>query len=177
MKNFLLFLIVFFFFSLNIKAQTLLYGEAEYNVQKALNEVQSKVIYKINPIIFKPYLFDYNKNENIMALLNGKIEIKDRELALFSSGTYGVVYKKDLLHAYYYSAEGKLEYIDVRSGYNYPFKSYQYDVNGNLVNMGLRVSKRETYLYDNKSKLIAHWVGENGYDENGNIIMTRKFLE
>ena len=43
--------------------------------------------------------------------------------------------------------------------------------------MGLRVSKRETFLYSPNGELIAHWIGPNGYDENGQIIMTRKFIE
>lgn len=163
--------------SLPIEAEILLRGELEYNVQSALNIVQDGVVRKINPIIFKPFLLDYNRNENLDALYNGVIELKDRELGLFSIGTYGIVYKKDPLRAYYYSNDGVLEFVDFRSAKDYPYKSYQYDVFGNLVNMGFRVSKSETFIYSPDGDLIAHWIGEKAYDENGEIIMTRKLMD
>lgn len=175
MKKFLLLLCLFFIVNLAF-ADMILQGGAEYNVQSAREEVQENVQYKINPRQFSPNLVDINRAENLTALLKGQVELKDRTLALFSVGTYGVVYKNDPLHAYYYSNSGVLEFVDVRTGRDYPYKSYQYDMGGNLVNMGLRLSKDETYIYDAKGKLIAHWVGSNGYDENGKIIMTRKFM-
>ena len=175
-KSIFLFLILIFTAQIS-SAEMLLYGEAEYNVKKALNEVRQNQQNKINPHLFYPHLLDINRDENLTALLKGQIELKDRELALFSIGTYGVVYKNDPLHAYYYSNSGILEYIDTRSRKEYPYKSYQYDIAGNLINMGLRVSKRETFLYSPNGELIAHWIGPNGYDENGQIIMTRKFIE
>ena len=176
MKQFLLVLILIFFIQ-PCFADLLLQGEAEYNVQSALTEVQKNFQPKVNPIKFKPFLLDYNRDENLNALYKGFAEIKYRELALFSIGTYGVVYKNDPLHAYYYSNSGILEFIDIRTGNEYPYKSYQYDISGNLVNMGLRISKKETYIYTPNGKLIAHWVGQNGYDEKGELIMTRKFVE
>ena len=158
-------------------ADLLLRGEAEYNVTTALMEIQQNIQPKINLLKFKPFLLDYNYDENLTALYKGIVELKDRELALFSVGTYGVVYKNDPLHAYYYSNNGILEFVDIRSARQYPYKSYQYDMSGNLVNMGLRVSKSEAYLYTPNGKLVAHWVGENGYDEKGYLIMKRKFVE
>lgn len=173
------FLVLFWFFTIAIsaQAQVLLQGGAEYNVYTALSEVRENVQYRINPRLFAPNFLDKNCSENLTALLNGQVELKDRSLALFSVGTYGVVYKNDPLHAYYYSNSGVLEFVDVRSGTDYPYKSYQYDMAGNLVNMGLRLSKAETFIYDAAGKLIAHWVGANGYDEYGKVVMTRKFIE
>lgn len=170
-------LLIFLFFPLSANADMILYGEADYNVSKALDEVKKDVTRNINLKKFYPYLVDINRKENITCLLSGQIELKDRELALFSNGAYGVVYKNNPLYAYYYSVSGILEYIDIRTQKEYPYKSYQYDINGNLVNMGLRLSKRETYIYSPSGELIAHWVGENGYNSNGNIIMKRKFIE
>lgn len=170
-------LLLCLFFTVNMAfADMVLQGVAEYNVQSAREEVQKSVQCKINPRQFAPNLVDLNYAENITALLKGQVELKDRTLALFSVGTYGVVYRNDPLHAYYYSSSGVLEFVDIRTGKDYPYKSYQYDMGGNLVNMGLRLSKGETYIYDAKGKLIAHWVGSNGYDENGRIIMTRKIM-
>ena len=176
MKNLCVFIIVIIL-SEPCFAELLLQGETEYNVYTALGEVQNHFKPKINLIKFKPFLLDYNYDENLTALYKGIVELKDRELALFSVGTYGVVYKNDPLHAYYYSNNGILEFVDIRSARQYPYKSYQYDMSGNLVNMGLRVSKSEAYLYTPNGKLVAHWVGENGYDEKGYLIMKRKFVE
>ena len=178
MKKVVSLLFFLFVFIGNIAyADIILEGEAEYNVYSAKNALEETVQYRINPKIFKFHLLDVNRLENMTALLKGQAELKDRTLAIFSNGNYGVVYKKDPLHAYYYSNSGVLEYVDVRTGLEYPYKSYQYDMTGSLVNMGLRVSKEETYLYDVKGNLIAHWVGENGYDERGRVVMKRKFME
>lgn len=175
-KLFCLILLLFFNIQL-VFADMVLYGEAEYNVETALNEVSQNKKTKINPLILKPYLLDVNHYENLTSLLKGQVDLKDRELAMFSIGTYGVVYKNNPYNAYYYSNSGVLEYIDIRSGKDYPYKSYQYDIKGNLVNMGLRVSKKETYIYSPNGKLIAHWKGAFGYDEKGRVIMSRKFIE
>lgn len=176
MKKFLV-LFLFLTIELGAQAQMVLQGGAEYNVQSARQEVQESVRYEINPRQFTPNLVDLNRDENLTALLKGQVEFKDRTLALFSVGTYGVVYKNDPLHAYYYSNSGVLEFVDVRTSEDYPYKSYQYDMGGNLVNMGLRLSKGEAYIYNAQGKLIAHWVGANGYNEYGKIVMTRKFVE
>ena len=176
MKIFLI-ILVFMCSILCARADMLLQGGAEYNVQSALSEVKQNVQYRINPKQFASYFVDINRDENLSMLLKGQVDLKDRTLAFFSVGTYGIVYKNDPLHAYYYSGEGILKYVDVRTGRNYPYKSYQYDMSGNLVNMGLRISKGETYIYDANGKLMAHWVGANGYDDMGKLVMTRRFVE
>ncbi len=175
MKKFLTFLMIFFFAQPGF-ADMVLQGAAEYNVQSARNEVQENVQYKVSPANFSAHILDPNRDENSNAL-KGNVSLKDRAIAAFSIGTYGVTYNNDPLHAYYYSPQGVLNYIDVRSGKDYPYKSYQYDVSGKLVNMGLRVSKAETYIYNPQGILMAHWVGSNGYDENGKLVMTRQYKE
>lgn len=176
MKKFLS--LICLLFTVNVAfADLILQGGAEYNVKSARQEVQASVQYKLNPRQFAQNFVDLNRDENFTALLNGQVELKDRTLALFSIGTYGVVYKDDPLHAYYYSNNGVLEFVDVRTSKNYPYKSYQYDMDGNLVNMGLRLSKGEAYIYNAQGKLVAHWIGANGYNERGKVVMTRKFVE
>lgn len=64
-----------------------------------------------------------------------------------------------------------------RNRSEYPYKTYKYTPDGRLVNMSLRVSKGETFIYTPDGNLLAHWVGANAFDENGNIIMTRKYYE
>jgi len=123
--------------------------------------------------------FDKQYEENMACLLNGKTELTDRNLALFSDGSYGVEYKNlDTPHFIrYYDKDGKLMNIEVKEGVDYPYKTYKYDTNGTLVNMTYRKSKSETFIYTPGGKLIAHWVGPNAYDQAGNVIMTRKYSE
>lgn len=158
-------------------ADTVLYGSAEYNVNSAREQVTDGVTYKINKKIFQSKLYDYDNTSNLQNIINGNLELKDRTLAFFSNSTYGVLYKDEPYSVYYYDADGFLIYIDQKSSLNYPYNFYKYDTTGNLVNMGVRVSKNETYIYSPNEKLIAHWVGNNAYDEKNNIIMKRKYQE
>ena len=109
--------------------------------------------------------------------MKGHAEIKDRVLAQFSDSSYAVMYYDNPLYVWYYSPEGVLTHIEVKDGTNYPYKSYKYDTDGKLVNMGLRVSKEETFIFDPSGKLIAHWLKDKGYDENGKVIMKRRYKE
>ena len=67
--------------------------------------------------------------------------------------------------------------IEIRDGLKYPFKAYKYAPTRELINMSLRVSKGETFIYTPQGELIAHWVGMYGYDAKGNVILTRKYVE
>ena len=43
--------------------------------------------------------------------------------------------------------------------------------------MSLRVSKDETFIFNKSGKLLAHWIGNNCYDENNSVIMTREIFQ
>ncbi len=173
-------LIIFLLFLLTIQsanAGMLLTGEVQYTTESAREElIQSKPA-KPDDKFVSVFLRDENYNENMTALLKGNVELKDRTLAIFSDNSYAVMYHSDKLHVFYYSPSGELTHTEVKDGINYPYKSYKYDISGKLVNMGLRVSKAETYIFSPDGRLIAHWVKQYGYDENGNVIMTRKYFE
>ena len=158
-------------------ADTMLYGSAEYNVNSAREQVADGVAYKINKNIFQSKLYDYDNKTNLQNIINGNLELKDRTLAFFSDSTYGILYKDEPYSVYYYDADGFLIYVDQKSSLNYPYNFYKYDTTGTLINMGVRVSKAETYIYSPDEKLIAHWVGNNAYDEKNNIIMKRRYQE
>ena len=160
-----------------VMAETLLFGSAEYNVSSAREQVADGIAYKINKKIFHSKLYDYDNKSNLQNIIKGNLELKDRTLAFFSDSTYGVLYKDEPYSVYYYDADGFLIYIDQKSSLNYPYNFYKYDTTGNLINMGVRVSKEETYIYSPDEKLIAHWVGNNAYDENNNVIMKRRYQE
>lgn len=132
---------------------------------------------KLNPFFTAQHITDKNNTENLKYFLRGNVELKDRTLAFFSDSTYAVMYNEDKCHVWYYTNSGKLIYTEVKDGLNYPYKSYKFNTAGKLINMGLRVSKGETFIYSPNGKLIAHWLGQYAYDEKGNIIMSRKYSD
>lgn len=110
-------------------------------------------------------------------MLKGSTELSDRTLAYFSDGSYGVNYNDDKIHVWYYKNDGTLMYAEEKTALDYPYKTYKYTPNGDLVNMSLRTSEEETFIFNKSGKLIAHWIGKNCFDEQNNIIMTRKILK
>lgn len=170
-------LILCIFISLPSYAETILTGGVDYNVNSAREELLNSPVKKINPHITPQYITDKNNRENLEYFLQGNVELKDRTLAFFSDSTYAVMYNDDKYHVRYYSNSGKLIYTEVKDGLNYPYKSYKFDTSGRLINMGLRVSKEETFIYSPDGKLIAHWKGQFAYDEKGNVIMSRKYTD
>ena len=175
LKKLILFLVLFLILPVN--AQTVLTGEVTYDVDSARKELLENPIKKLSPQLVAKYLTDSENRENLGYALQGNVELQDRTLAFFSDGTYAVMYDRDKYHVWYYSHDGKLIYAEEKDGIEYPYKSYKYTTMGELVNMGLRVSKEETFIYSPNGRLIAHWLRENAYDEDGNIIMQRKYAK
>ena len=175
MKKFIL--IIFIMVALGAQADMVLQGEVKYNVETARDELTSVTVPSPNIQQIRDNYFDKNFKENAIYLLKGKAKLKDRELAFFSDNSYGVIYDKNKKEVFYYFSDGRLMFIELRDGLNYPFRSYKYDLQGNLVNMGLRVSKEETFIYTPDGELIAHWIKNTGYDTKGNIIMIRRYAE
>ena len=158
-------------------ADEVLTGGVEYTTDIAREELLQKTPLKPDGLSVLTNIADENYKENKTLLLKGHAEIKDRVLAQFSDSSYAVMYYDNPLYVWYYSPEGVLTHIEVKDGTNYPYKSYKYDTEGNLVNMGLRVSKEETFIFDKSGKLIAHWLKDKGYDETGKVIMKRHYKQ
>jgi hypothetical protein len=154
-------LIVIFALALPVAANAdedfVLHGGVEYDVNSARKELMSEAYGSVAPKLLSAHIYDRGGGER----------------AVFSDLTYAVIYDDDPLHAWYYAGDGVLLYVEQKNSTNYPYKSYKYDTAGNHVNMSLRVSKEETFIYSPAGKLIARWLGANGYDEHGRVIMTR----
>ena len=170
-------IILFLFISLSANADMLLQGEVKYNVDSAREELTNTQALKPQQILFQNNFYDKNFKENATYLLKGNAKLKDREIAFFSDNTYGIIYKKNKKEVFYYYPNGQLMYVELRDRIEYPFKAYKYDLYGNMVNMSLRVSKEETFIYNQDGELIAHWIGNFGYDTKGNVIMTRRYAK
>ena len=173
MKRFIL-LVLFLLFISPCNAQ-IITGEVEYNTNSQM--VSGKQTQKISFNKIRNHFFDSNNVENLNYLFKGITELKDRKLARFSDGSYGVQYYDDPLFSWYYSSNGKLINFIQKDTENYPSRFTKFKPDGSVSNTGYRISQNESYIYDKEGKLLAHWIGNNCYDENSNIIMTRKIMD
>ena len=172
----LLLLIFLLFLSLSVNAQ-IITGEVEYNADIARGEVFSKPIEKISFDRIRNRLYDSDNIENLNYLFQGITELKDRKLAKFSDGSYGIQYYDDPMYSWYYSSSGKLINFIQKDSVSYPCRITKYKPDGSVTNMGYRVSDKESFLFSPNGKLLAHWLGNNCYDEYNHIIMTRKIMQ
>lgn len=152
-------------------------GEVMYSVRDASIELQQNRPQTLDYLIAQNNFVDKNHTENYSALLKGVTKLSDRTLGIFSDGSYALNYKNDLTHVWYYDKNGFLINVEERTSLQYPYRSYKYDSDGELVNMSMRVSEKETFIFSPVGELLGHWIGENCYDENGNVVMTRKILK
>ncbi len=154
----------------------MLQGNAQFNAEMAREEVFNKIDYALGPNAFRDYWEDPNNAANYEALSQGKTKVSNRQLSLFSDGTYGVRYTNDPYHNYYYQKDGTLFKVDVlnKPFYVYPHRSVAYNRYGSFKNATYAVSKSEQYLYDIQKNLMGHWVDDTCYDEKGNVLMLRK---
>lgn len=172
-----IFTVIFLLMSILPCTGQVITGEVKYTQETAREEVFAEPELSPNLNLVKVNTFDKNRNENLNKLINGYTELKDRTLALFSDMSYGVTYKDNPTYVWYYDNSGILIYYDIKSSLEYPYKTYKYSSDKKLLNISLRVSKAETFIYNKQGELIAHWKDNNCYDKNGKIIMSRKIYE
>lgn len=179
MKKYFISLIIFILTVIitPVSQAEVLQGGVSYDVNSARNELMDGISYTIDSKYVNDFYYDKDYEQNANYILQGLTSLKDRTLAYFSDGTYAVCKNNDPYHVYYYGAAGNLNYVEEKDGLNYPYKTYKYNTAQKLVNMSMRVSKSETFIYSNNGKLLAHWLKDKAYDESGNVIMKRKYVE
>lgn len=175
MKKIFLVLVILLF-HLPVYAEVL-QGGVTYDVNSAREELLKYSDNKIDKTLVESFYRDYYYKENQAYKLKADTTLTNRVLAFFSDTTYGVMYNAIPLYVWYYSKDGDLIYMEKKDSTEYPYKAYKYTPSGLLMNMSLRVSKEETFIYTPAGKLVAHWIGPNAYDEDNNIIMTREYKE
>lgn len=161
MKKCLLILIMFFCV-LPIDAQ-IITGEIEYTNQQNGNNLYE-------------YYIDKNNIENRNNILVGNVNLTDKKLVSFSDGTYGIQYYDNPMYSWYYSNNGRLISYTQKDSLSYPCNVIKYKPDGTVLNKGYRVSENESYIYSSQGKLLGHWIDGTCYDEQGNVIMTRKTM-
>ncbi len=155
-------------FSLTIK------GGISYTVNEARIIAFNDLDYKIDTSIYEKYFIDTNYKQNKNSIANGVFRTKKYNLTSYSDNSYSVSYKYNKKICFYYDPYGKLESIGYTIGNRYPRKGIKYYKNGDLEEIFLIISSKEQFIFDKNKKLIAHWIGNNCYDEQGKLVMTRK---
>lgn len=121
----------------------------------------------------KNYLKDYEE------ISSGKKEDDEKNYCGFYYGkllvVYGIQYKNEPKHKYYYDAMGGLRWVEVFSDNypNFPYWSYQYYRNGKLTAAYYNLSDYDQYMFDANKKFVGRAYKENIYNKNAKVIMTR----
>lgn len=150
-------------FSKLIFAETILQGGISYTVSQAREHSFKNLKAHIPAQTFKKY----KKYKKFLNLFN--------DITVFSDGSFAVDDKKNNI-CYYYSKDKTLQFVEIILNTSLPRKSVKYDINGNLYSIVLDIGKNEQFIFDASKKLVAHWIGENGYNEKGELIFTRNKL-
>ena len=167
MKKIILIFVLFLLSNSEVLAYKL-QGSISYTVDAARNEAFQNVNNKINMSDYTDYLIDSNKfNKHKKNLNNPKI-------TNFSNGVYSISYKNNPQLSYIYFENGQLKGIAFRINKKYPKKTIAYDNKGNLSSVMYTLKNDEQFIFDKNKKLVAHWIGNNCYNEQGELIMTRE---
>lgn len=149
-------------------------GAVSYTVESARQIAFSGVKKQIDMSEYKNYFEDENFESNISAMAKNKTKYKNRKITKFSDGSYSIRYLNNYNVTYYYSDSGRLQSIDYNENGDFPLKSIKYKDTGLLEAVALSVSSDEQYVFDAEGNFDGHWIGKNGYDENGNFFGTRE---
>ncbi|MDD3593445.1 MAG: hypothetical protein PHX18_02340 [Candidatus Gastranaerophilales bacterium] len=123
---------------------------------------------------------DPNYPMNMYYLKTGQTNLQDRLIAGFYMKkilyAYGVIYKKNPKHCYYYNAIGNLFSVEIfDKNYNdYPVSSAQYYMNGKLGSVVYAQSEYDEFVYNDKGKFLGRWYQDKYYNNKAKVIMTRE---
>ena len=111
---------------------------------------------------------------------NGVTEDEDAKYCAFyyKKGTlvmYAIQYKTNPHNAFYYTAFGKLYYVDITSNDypNFPYYSMQYNRKGQLKSAIYFVSKDIQYMYGPNKEFQGIWYKDKMYNASGKQTLTR----
>ena len=182
MKKIIIFIFLAVFFALQACSETVLEGKITYTVESARKLAFDGIPRTIPHEQIDSYMQDRDRKDNIDALKNGA-DLENRSVQLFKGmifKAYAVTYYDNPKYTYYYlNAMNQLAFIDIDEvdatkldEIKYPFRTIRYDLRGNLMAVGIYVSDEERFLYKKDGTLIAHWIGNVGYNAKGRKIGT-----
>lgn len=129
--------------------------------------------------IYKDKLKDENHLKNYNEISAGKTEDMEHNYCGFYWKkylmVYGIQYKNKLDENLYYDAMGNLKWVDKYSAEypNFPYMSYQYNLNGTLKAVYYFNSNYDQYIFDEKGNFKGRWYKDKMYDRKAKVIMTR----
>ena len=171
--KYLILLIIFLGLYAPVNAEALK-GGVSYTVDEARVKAFSNVPLKIDMNEYKKYFKDPNYEENKKAIAKGGKCLRKKNITVYLDKGYSISYKNKKNITFYYDKNGKLENIDIDYKKTFPMQSAKYDINGNLDSTCLGLENYEQYMFDRNQKLRAHWIGNNCYNENGELINIRE---
>lgn len=195
--SFIYFILLFLSFILYLKSPSYALSlsggvSKEWNINSARTEA-FKYIPPL-PKINSQYISDPYREENQRALLSGIKYLKNRRVIAFKNNSYAVqiIDNNNFDKAYYYNYLGELEAVDYRvypiniktlRDFNisdpslYPYKIYKYSYpSGKLISVSIEVKYRDQYIFDPSGQFRYHWINDFCYDENSNIVNSRKTI-
>lgn len=155
------FILIILFFVLPVYAENTIHGGLSYTVNQARVWAFDNISYKLPMSVFQDKLSFVKSRKN-------------KYVTFFSDGDYSVTYRKNPDYTYYYSPEDNLRVVEIMLDKVYPKKSIRYDSSGDLDSVSIDLINNEQFIFDLNKKLVVHWVGENGYNDDGELIKTRK---
>jgi len=129
---------------------------------------------------FSSFSKDKNYKHHYMLTNNGVTQDEEAKYCAFyykndTLVMYAIQYNNNPHNAFYYTAFGKLYYVDVTSANypNYPYYSIQYDRKGNLKSAIYFVSHDMQYMYGPNKEFQGLWYKDKMYSANGKQTLTR----
>ncbi|MBP3821141.1 hypothetical protein J6G99_05800 [bacterium] len=129
---------------------------------------------------FSSFRKDKEYKHHYMMTNNGVTEDEDAKYCAFyyKKGTlvmYAIQYKTNPHNAFYYTAFGKLYYVDITSNDypNFPYYSMQYNRKGQLKSAIYFVSKDIQYMYGPNKEFQGIWYKDKMYNASGKQTLTR----
>ena len=158
--------------------------ERDENIEKIRNVIfNENTVFKYSKNDFKEKYSQYFKNKNFLTdyeeVLNGKTEDNEKYYCGFYWKkilvAYGIQFKNNPHHVFYYDCMGNLRWIDSFSeNYpNFPYWAYQYDKSGKLAAAFYFVSSYDQYAYSERKKFRGRWYKDKLYNRRAKVVMTR----
>lgn len=182
MKKILSVLVLLFSVISAANAAELYRAGVKYSAESARREAFKDIRLKLPQTELKGRIYDNNIDENKNAV-KYNLSLPDREVKLYElpfSKSYGVSYKKNSDHTYFYwHSNGYLKSVAIEAPKGpdkYPVTIYRYNPYGDLTAVSFQVSQAEEYIYNRDGTLNCHWINNVAYDEKGKQIGSSKEL-
>lgn len=155
--------------------ETVIQAGIKYNEATARIQAFKDIERKIDKKLYREYLKDPNRKENLEAISNNIYNIEyERILCPFyfkkTLISYAVTYHDEPLKIYYYNVLGNLVKFEICEGGFYPRRTFAYSRYGNLLSVNFDIDGTEQFMYEQNGKLIAHWVGDNYTGKHSKIL-------